>query len=73
MKIRILIDPMEYQEYVLKFIGSEDFNRIWDNMSFKDKSECKNAFITGMAWAAMLTSQVNDYEVVVDNEDKVSE
>ena len=72
MNLRILINPIEYESYLLDFIGSDTFNGIFNSMNFKDIPECKNAFTTGLAIAGLLTSQVPHYEVI-DNEDKVSE
>lgn len=72
MNLRILINPIEYESYLLNFIGSDTFNGIFNSMNFKDIPECKNAFTTGLAIAGLLTSQVPHYEVI-DNEDKVSE
>lgn len=72
MTVEQLISPIEYESYLLKFIGSDTFNGIFNSMNFKDIPECKNAFITGLAIAGILTSQVPHYEVI-KNEDKVSE
>lgn len=72
MNLQILINPTEYESYLLNFIGSDTFNGIFNSMNFKDIPECKNAFTTGLAIAGLLTSQVPHYEVI-DNEDKVSE
>ena len=72
MTAKQLINPAEYESYLLKFIGSDTFNGIFNSMNFKDIPECKNAFITGLAIAGILTSQVPHYEVI-KNEDKVSE
>ena len=72
MNLRTLINPIEYESYLLKFIGSDTFNGIFNSMNFKDIPECKNAFITGLAIAGILTSQVSHYEVI-DDEDKASE
>lgn len=68
MKVQLLIDPIEFQKYILNFIGSKDFDKIWNNMDFINNSECKNAFIIGLAWASMLTSQVKNYEVMTEDE-----
>ena len=72
MNLQILINPTEYESYLLNIIGSDNFNGIFNSMNFKDIPECKNAFTTGLAIAGLLTSQVPHYEVI-DNEDKVSE
>ena len=68
---KYLIDVGEYGYYLIDFIGSEDFNKIFNSMNFNDVPECKNAFIAGIAWAHILTSQIPHYEVIC-NEDKTS-
>lgn len=54
---KILIDPSEFQQKILDYIGSDELGKIIDNTVFKDNSECKNAIIHGMVIASMLTSR----------------
>lgn len=52
---KILIDPLEFQQKVLDYIGSDELDKMIDNTVFKDNPECKNAITHGMVIASMLT------------------
>ena len=54
-KCRRLIDPTEFQQKVLDYIGSDELNKMIDSTVFKSNSECKNAIVHGMVIASMLT------------------
>lgn len=54
-KYRRLIDPIEFNQKVLDYIGSDELNKMIDSTVFKDKPECKNAITHGMIAASMLT------------------
>lgn len=50
-----LIDPTEFQQKVLDYIGSDELDKMIDSTVFKNKTECRNAIIHGMVIASMLT------------------
>lgn len=54
---KILIDPSEFQQKVLDYIGSDELDKMIDNTVFKNNPECKSAITHGMAIASMLTSR----------------
>lgn len=62
-KYEILVDRKEFQQKILDYIGSDEMDKMINNTVFKDKPECKNAIIHGMAIAAMLISQCEYYYV----------
>ena len=54
-KYKKLIDPTEFQQKVLDYIGSDELNKMIDSTVFKGNSECKNAIVHGMVIASMST------------------
>lgn len=69
---KIFIDQLEYQQKLLEFLTSEEFDRFFNVTVFKDNLECRQAMIHGMAIASMMTSQckhiaVKDREREVKN------
>ena len=53
----ILIDSTEFQQKVLDYISSDEFENMINTTIFKDNDECKHAIAHGMVIAAMLTSR----------------
>lgn len=53
----ILIDSTEFQQKVLDYISSDEFEKMVNSTVFKDNDECKRAIAHGMSIAAMLTSR----------------
>ena len=63
-----LIDPSEFQQKVLDYIGSDELDKMIENTVFKDNSQCKNAIIHGMIIASMLTSRCKNVYVKEEHE-----
>ena len=59
---KIYIDLDDFQEYILKYIQSEEMNKAFESTIFMNdttKSElCFQAMEHGMIWAALLASQL---------------
>ena len=55
------INIYEFQEMILKCIGSDEINKIVDSTVFKDDPNGKQAIIHGMIMAAMITSKCTKY------------
>lgn len=52
---KLLINPTEFQQKVLDYIGSDELDKMINSTIFKDNPECKRAIIHGMVIASMLT------------------
>lgn len=48
---RIFIDSTEFQQNVMDYIASDEFNKMIDATVFKDSDDCKRAVAHGMAIA----------------------
>lgn len=55
---KVLIDSEEFQNYILEYISSDEFNQHYNSMKFTDD---KQAFMQGLVWAALLTVRVSHY------------
>lgn len=55
---KVLMDSEEFQNYILKYIGSDEFNQHYNSMKFTDD---KQAFMQGLIWASLLTVRVPHY------------
>ena len=53
----ILIDSTEFQQKVLDYISSDEFENMVNTTVFKDNDNCKHAIAHGMVIASMLTSR----------------
>lgn len=53
----ILIDSTEFQQKVLDYVSSDEFENMVNSTVFKDNDNCKHAIAHGMVIAAMLTSR----------------
>lgn len=62
---RLLIDQEDFQQKVLEYMGSEEMNKMIDSTVFKDKPECINAIIHGMAIASMITSRCDLFRIQI--------
>ena len=60
---RLLIDVKEFQQKVLDYMCSNEIDTMIEHTDFKDKPECKNAIIHGMAVASLLTSTCESFYV----------
>ena len=67
--VEMLINPTEFQELILNYIGSDEFNKMVDNTVFTDDAKYKSAIMHGMCIASMLTSRCNKFYVVPNNEE----
>jgi hypothetical protein len=65
---KTFIDQNEFQQAVLDYIYSVDFNKMIDSTIFKDSPECKQAIAHGMVIASMLTSRCTLYCLGKDEE-----
>ena len=63
----VLIDSREFQQKILDFISSDEFDKIFNSTVFADKPECKQAMIHGMCVASMLTSRCDHLVVKQSN------
>ena len=61
--IKIFIDSSEFQQKVLDYIGSNEFDKTVDSTIFNDKPEYRQAIAHGMVIAAMLTSRCKQIEI----------
>ena len=59
----ILIDSTEFQQKVLDYIYSDEFENMVDSTMFKDNDDYKHAIAHGMVIAAMLTSRCKQIEI----------
>lgn len=66
---RLLIDQEDFQRKVLEYMGSEEMNKMIDNTVFKDKPECINAVIHGMAIASMITSRCDLFRILIKEDE----
>ena len=68
---RLLIDNTEFQDYILNFILSGKVKNILKNMEYQT-NEFEAGFVSGLAWASMLTTQLTKWELKIgeDNTDE---
>lgn len=55
---KVLMDRNEFQNYIIKYINSDECNQHYNSMKFTDN---KQAFIQGLIWAALLTVEIPHY------------
>ena len=55
---KVLMDRDEFQNYILEYIKSDEFNQHYNSMKFTDD---KQAFMQGLVWAALLTVRIPPY------------
>ena len=67
---RLLIDQEDFQRKVLEYMGSEEMNKMIDSTVFKDKPECINAVIHGMAIASMITSRCDLFRILIKEDEQ---
>lgn len=67
---KVLIDSTEFQQKVLDYIGSDEFDKMVDATVFKCDNQCKLAIIHGMSVASMLTSQCEPFCIKSENDNK---
>lgn len=64
----IFIDKNNYLEYILKFITEGKIKKLLDTMDY-DTGEFESGFVTGLAWASLLTSQIPTWEIEMSEGD----
>lgn len=55
---KVLMDRNEFQNYILEYINSDEFNQYYNSMKFTDD---KQAFMQGLIWASLLTVRMPHY------------
>ena len=55
---KVLMDRNEFQNYIIEYIKSDEFNQHYNSMKFADD---KQAFMQGLIWASLLTVRVPWY------------
>lgn len=54
------VDTQEFASLIIKFIGSEDYERILDSMHY-NTNEFEQGFMQGLAWSSILMTQCAKY------------
>lgn len=67
------INVYEFQETILKYICSDEINKIVDSTVFKDDPNGKQAIIHDMVMAALITSKCTKYRRVKEEEEESEE
>jgi len=62
--VRILIDRKDFQSEILDIVTNEKFNDVFSNQS----EEFKQGVIQGLFWASLLTNQLHEYVLGVNNQ-----
>ena len=65
MKEKVFINIDEFQNYIIEYINSDEFNQHYNSMRFTDD---KQAFMQGLVLAALLTVRVPHYYLKEINE-----
>ena len=55
---KVLMDRNEFQNYIIEYINSDEFNQHYNSMKFTDD---KQAFMQGLVWASLLTVRIPCY------------
>jgi len=55
---KVFIDIDEFQNYILEYVGSDEFNQYYNSMKFTDD---KQAFMQGLVLASLLTVRIPHY------------
>ena len=55
------IKTTEFQEEILKFITTEEYKKILENMIDGDDKKFQMGFIQGLCWSSILTSTIPRY------------
>lgn len=61
---KVLMDRNEFQNYIIEYIKSDEFNQHYNSMKFTDD---KQAFMQGLVWAALLTVRISPYYLEGDD------
>lgn len=69
----IFINVNEFQETILKYIYSDEMDKIVGSTIFKEVPNGKQAIMYGMLMAAMITSKCTQYRIVKDKEGNKNE
>lgn len=64
--VKILIDRGQFQSEILNIIADEKFKDVLACMT-KQSDDFKQGFIQGLCWASLLTSQLHEYVLRVDD------
>ena len=67
--MKVLIDKEEFESDIVKFITEGEVKKILSSMKY-DTRQFEAGFLTGLAWAAMLTSQLNQWCIEVEPKDE---
>ena len=64
------IELKEFQQKILNYINSEEFNKHFESTIFADKKECKSSMIYGLCIAAILANKCNIFIAYNNKENK---
>ena len=59
--VNYYIKTTEFQEEILKFITTEEYKKILENMIDGDDKKFQMGFIQGLCWSSILTSTIPHY------------
>ena len=62
-KCAVVMSTQEFQEKILDFIASEEFDKHFNSTTFADKPECRQAMMHGMCIASMLVTKCDQLVV----------
>lgn len=65
-----LIDVAEFQQVILKLIGSEELDKMIASSLYADDKEARAAINYGMILAALFTSKCSQYGIKTDSDIK---
>lgn len=54
------IKKEEYADFILHFIGTEDYNKILHSMSY-NSVEFEQGFLQGLVWSGLLMNQCKEF------------
>ena len=60
----IFIEKENFQKYIFQFITDGNVKKLLDTMEY-DTRDFESGFISGLAWASLLTSQVRSWELEI--------
>lgn len=66
----ILIDVAEFQQVILKLIGSEELDKMIASTLYADDEQARSAINYGMVLAALFTSKCSQYGIKTDSDIK---
>ena len=61
------ISKEEYANFILHFIGTEDYNKILHSMSYTN-AEFEQGFLQGLIWSGLLMNQCREYVGEINND-----